>query len=159
MLKKMMAMVASKVMAIKDRMRAIETQLMIQSLLLRDKRMVRHLFRRRNHVKQLDIVQEDDDNSEFVVNSSSVATSPASVVQVAEEIEDTMTMDMEDDDDMYSDPEHYSPLPEEEEEEEGEVSSELKLEDDIDKVADLFIQRFHHQIWLQKQHSDEGIHA
>ncbi|KAL1547420.1 hypothetical protein AAHA92_23903 [Salvia divinorum] len=148
MLKKMMAMVASKVMAIKDRMRAIETHLIIQSLLLQDKRMVRHLFHRRNHVKQFDIVEEDDDallpsDPEFAV-SNSVATSPASVVQVAEEIEDSM--DMEDDyDDVY---------PEEEEEGQGEG---FKLEDDIDKVADLFIQRFHHQIWLQKQQSEEAL--
>ncbi|XP_042033787.1 uncharacterized protein LOC121780296 [Salvia splendens] len=149
MLKKMMAMVASKVMAIKDRMRAIETHLIIQSLLLRDKRMVRHLFHRRNQVKQFDIVEEDDDvllpgDPEFAL-SNSVVTSPASMVQVAEEIEDTM--DMEDDyDDVYT------------EEEEGK-GEEFKLEDDIDKVADLFIQRFHHQIWLQKQQSEEGIHA
>ena len=112
----MMAMVASKVMAIKDRMRAIETHLIIQSLLLRDKRMVRHLFHRKNHVKQFDIVEEDDEillpgDPEFT-QSNSVATSPASVVQVAEEIEDTM--DMEDDyDGVYT------------EEEEGKGKEEL----------------------------------
>lgn len=153
MLKKMMAMVASKVMAIKNRMRAIETQLIIQSLLLRDRRMVRHLFHRRNRVKQFDIAEEDD-SPELVV-SSSVATSPASVVQVAEEIEDSM--EIEDDDDVYTDSQQYSPLPKSEEE--VHLWKEFKLEDDIDKVADLFIQKFHHQIWLQKQQSEEGIYA
>ncbi|KAJ4908417.1 Uncharacterized protein Rs2_12075 [Raphanus sativus] len=34
---------------------------------------------------------------------------------------------------------------------------EFKLEDEIDKVADLFISRFHQQMWLQKQISLENI--
>ncbi|CAN8256410.1 unnamed protein product [Cochlearia groenlandica] len=33
---------------------------------------------------------------------------------------------------------------------------EFRLEDEIDKVADLFITRFHRQMWLQKQHSLDG---
>ncbi|KAL1539929.1 hypothetical protein AAHA92_24354 [Salvia divinorum] len=152
MLKKVMAMAASRVKKIKDVMRAIETRLIIQSLLLRDKRMVRHLFHRRSHVKQFDTVEEDGgvilpDDSEFV-ESNSAATSPASVVQVADEIEETM-----DTEDNYYDDVHPAEMVKEKQEE------EFKLEDDIDKVADLFIQRFHHRIWLQKQQSDEGNHA
>ncbi|KAG6402848.1 hypothetical protein SASPL_135062 [Salvia splendens] len=153
MLKKMMAMAASRVKVIKDMTRAIETRLIIQWLLLRgDKRMVRHLFHRRNRVKQFDIVEEGGDvflpgDSEFI-ESNSVATSPASVVQVAEEMDGAMNME----DDYYDDAYPLETTKEEQEE-------EFKLEDDIDKVADLFIQRFHHRIWLQKQQSDEVIHA
>ncbi|WZZ91356.1 hypothetical protein YC2023_119935 [Brassica napus] len=34
---------------------------------------------------------------------------------------------------------------------------EFRLEDEIDNVADLFITRFHRQMWLQKQLSLENI--
>lgn len=160
MLKKVMAILASKVSAIKVRVRAVKTHLMIQSLLLGDRKMVRHLFQRRKCFKHEPDVTTDSE----AVMWNSVSTTPASVVQVAEEIDDTM--EVEDDDAAYPDSEPSSPF------EENPVSvvemvrnakegrgKEFKLEDDIDKVADLFIQRFHHQIWLQKQHSDEGIHA
>lgn len=35
----------------------------------------------------------------------------------------------------------------------GEIGEEFKLEDEIDEVADLFIKRFHHHMWIQKQNS------
>ncbi|KAG6400642.1 hypothetical protein SASPL_137483 [Salvia splendens] len=104
MLKKMMAMAASGVKVTKNMTRAIETRLIIQWLLLRgDKRMVRHLFHRSNHVKRFDIVEVGGDaflpdDSEFI-ESNSIATSPASVVQVAEEMDDAMNME----DDYYDD--------------------------------------------------------
>lgn len=151
MLKKVMAMVASKYKAIKVRMRAIETHLMIQSLLLRDKKMVRHLFHRRKCFKPDGDHQPD--NTEAIISNSAAATTttttPVSVVQVAEEIEEAMEME---DDDVYPDSQHSS-------EEVHPVSviemvknakegqgKEFILEDDINKVADLFIQRFHNQI-------------
>nr|QEY02174.1 putative magnesium transporter NIPA8 [Oliveria decumbens] len=36
---------------------------------------------------------------------------------------------------------------------EAQDGEEFKLEDQIDEVADLFIQRFHRQMWIQKQNS------
>ncbi|KAK1361572.1 DUF761 domain-containing protein [Heracleum sosnowskyi] len=36
---------------------------------------------------------------------------------------------------------------------EAQDGEEFKLEDQIDEVADLFIQRFHHHMWIQKQNS------
>ncbi|KAH6823736.1 hypothetical protein C2S53_004472 [Perilla frutescens var. hirtella] len=137
MLKKVMAM-------IKVRMRAIETYLMIQSLLLRDKKMVRHLFQRRKCFKLEDEDHLQPDHSEAVI-SNSISTTPASMVQVAEEIEDTM--EIEDEDDVH--PVSVIDMVKNAQEGQG---KEFVLEDDIDKVADLFIKRFHHQIWLQKQH-------
>ncbi|GLT81560.1 hypothetical protein SLE2022_000050 [Rubroshorea leprosula] len=37
-----------------------------------------------------------------------------------------------------------------------EKGEEFRLEDDIDRVADLFIERFHRQMWMQKQLSLKG---
>lgn len=132
MLKKVMAMLASKYMAIKVRIRAIETHLMIQSLLLRDKKMVRHLFHRRKCFK-------NQNQPEAVISNSVATATPASLVQVAEEMED---------DDVFP----HSPSEDDPEEihpgknaKEGQ-GEEFIVEDDINKVADLFIQRFHHQI-------------
>lgn len=135
MLKKVMAMLASKYMAIKVRIRAIETHLMIQSLLLRDKKMVRHLFHRRKCFK-------NQNQPEAVITNSVATGTPASLVQVAEEMED---------DDVYlhspseNDPEEIHPGSVVKNAKEGQ-REEFIVEDDINKVADLFIQRFHHQI-------------
>lgn len=147
MLKKVMVMLASKYMAIKVRIRAVETHLMIQSLLLRDKKMVRHLFHRRKCFKN----QNQPDSTEAFISNSVATTTPASLVQVAEEMEDDDVYPhspSEDDPDPDPDPEEFhqgSVIEMVKNAKEGQ-GEEFILENDINKVADLFIQRFHHQI-------------
>ncbi|KAL8557394.1 hypothetical protein ACS0TY_004724 [Phlomoides rotata] len=161
MLKKVMSLLASKYLAIKVRIRAIETHLMIQSLLLRDKKMIRHLFRQGkclNKVKDDDEYQPDSmdglladrgEDETRLVNSSFAAT-PVSMVQVAHEEkaeeEDLRHCVLEDEDECVSVIEMVKNA------KEGR-GKRFVLEDDIDKVADLFIQRFHHQI-LKERNSD-----
>ncbi|KAL8544231.1 hypothetical protein ACS0TY_004680 [Phlomoides rotata] len=173
MLKKVMSLLASKYLAIKVRIRAIETHLMIQSLLLRDKKMIRHLFRQgkcSNKVKDDDEYQPDSmdglladrgEDEDFLSESngrvattrlvnSSFAATPVSMVQVAHEEkveeEDLRHCVLEDEDECVSVIEMVKNA------KEGR-GKRFVLEDDIDKVADLFIQRFHHQI-LKERNSD-----
>ncbi|KAI3472618.1 hypothetical protein Pfo_030810 [Paulownia fortunei] len=165
MLKKVMVMLASKYLAIKAKMRAIETRLIIHSLLLRDKKVIRHLFRQRRYFNLPNTVEEEDYQSENIaaLTNNSIATTPVSIVQLAEEnkAEDKMGVD-----ENGEHPDLRHSLFEDDQMEDHSISviemvknakegqgKEFRLEDEIDQVADLFIQRFHHQIRLQKFHS------
>lgn len=108
------------------------------------------------HQNTTEVTEEEEDISDFVISAH----------------EDEINQENEDDDDddetkdIYPDLRHS--LFEEDEYEMGRPGSvielvkktkeaqdgeEFKLEDQIDEVADLFIQRFHRHMWIQKQNS------
>lgn len=174
MLKKIMSLLASKYLAFKDRIQAIETHLMIQSLLLRDKKMIKHLFRERKRFNLSNKVKDDDDyhpdstdglltdrvEDEYYLSegngsvgttlvNSSIVASPSSMVHVAQD----KTVEEVDDPDLrhtlFEEDECASVIEMVKNAKEGR-GKKFVLEDDIDKVADLFIQRFHHQIHKER---------
>ncbi|KAK6118744.1 hypothetical protein DH2020_047511 [Rehmannia glutinosa] len=139
---KVMVMLESKYLAIKAKMRAIETRLIIHSLLLWDKKVVRHLFRQRKYFNLPHTVENEDyrsANNAALLNNST-ATNPINIVQLAEENK----MEIEEAGE-YPDLRH--PLFKDEDRsisviemvknaKEGQ-GKEFRLEDDIDQVADL----------------------
>ncbi|KAL3630899.1 hypothetical protein CASFOL_023883 [Castilleja foliolosa] len=141
MLKKLMVMLASKYLAIKAKVKDIETRLIIHSLLLHDNKLIRHLRRYINLPNNTTI--EDDD---YYQSLDSNATTPD---EKKMEIEpDLIHTRFEKDEDHYST--SVIEMVKNAKEEQG---KEFRLEDDIDQLAELFIRRFHHQIQLQKHHS------
>lgn len=123
--------------------------------------MIRHLFRQRKCFNLSNTVEDEDyqsDNIGALINNS-IATTPVSIVQVAED-----KIETEEDDEC---PDLSHSVFEDDQKKDHSVSviemvknakegqgKEFVLEDDIDQVADLFIQRFHHQIRLQKCQSE-----
>ncbi|KAL0450857.1 UNVERIFIED_CONTAM: hypothetical protein Slati_1642100 [Sesamum latifolium] len=210
MLKKMMGMLASKYLSMKAKMRAIETRLIMHSLLLRDNKVVRHLINQRRCSNLPNTVEVEDYQSDTLTAhfNNSIALAPAGIVQLADDKMGTeeddehlqkhcnlpMTVEVEDyKSHNYATPTYTSnatnpvsivQLAEENHEnpnlrhsfiednqmkdhsisvieivknaKEGQ-GKEFKLEDDIDQVADLFIQRFHHHIRLQKSQSEPAF--
>ncbi|KAL8049103.1 hypothetical protein ABFX02_06G000100 [Erythranthe guttata] len=133
MLKKVLVMVASKYSGIKAKMREIETRLIIHSLLLQEKKMVSQCFNVQNMV-------EDEDGGSENTNSNSFAATPNSIMLLPEEEEEE-----EEDDDNKSYWDHSVSSIEMVKNAIEAQGKEFRLEEDIDQVADLFIQRFHHQ--------------
>ncbi|KAK4417966.1 hypothetical protein Salat_2209300 [Sesamum alatum] len=212
MLKKVMGMIASKYLSMKAKMRAIETRLIMHSLLLRDNKVVRHLARRQRRCYNLpgpntvDVEGEDHQSDTLATHlNQSIALAPAGIVQLADDKMGTeeynghqhkyfnLPKTVGDEDYQshnYATPAHtfnatnpvsVVQLTEEDHEnpnlghsfiddkdypisvietvknaKEGQ-GKEFRLEDDIDQVADLFIQRFHHHIRLQKSQSEPAI--
>ncbi|GFQ01133.1 hypothetical protein PHJA_002257200 [Phtheirospermum japonicum] len=133
-------------LAIKAKMKAIETRLIIHSLLLQDNKLIRHLGRYLDLPNNTTV--EDDDHYQ---SPNSVATTPDDK-KMEIDVEDEECSDLRHT--AFEDEDHYSVSVIEmvKNAKEGQ-GKEFRLEDDIDQVADLFIRRFHHQIQLQKHHS------
>ncbi|PIN24238.1 hypothetical protein CDL12_03059 [Handroanthus impetiginosus] len=180
MLKKVTVMLATKYLAIKAKMRAIETRLIIHTLLLRDKKAFLHLllhnkrcFNPPNRLEDDSItaltedykigIEEDNehnpsDNIAALISNSNAAP-PVSIMQLAEN-----KLEIQEDDeypslrhspfnDYQMGDQSISAIEMVKNAKEGQ-GEEFRLEDDIDQVADLFIQRFHHQIRMQKFHAN-----
>ncbi|KAG8381698.1 hypothetical protein BUALT_Bualt06G0148500 [Buddleja alternifolia] len=137
-----MRMLASKYLAVKAKMRATETHLIIHSLLLRDKKMVQHLF----HRGTLPNTFEDEDyhQSHNIIAAASFIHNPNATTSI---IENKMGAQTDDENPASMILEMVK----------NDKGQEFRLENDIDRVADLFIQRFHQQIRLQKLHPESPL--
>ncbi|VVB14391.1 unnamed protein product [Arabis nemorensis] len=154
-----------KTKELKRKTRAFKSRLVIFSL-LHNKSMVlsswSHKLKAKPTSRKIDHGQEqdhqDDQNMVVVYSHNAVSSTPVSPhvqYQYVEEEED-------EDEEKYPDLRHslfeaegsVIDLVKHSKEDKGE---EFRLEDEIDKVADLFITRFHRQMWLQKQLSLESI--
>ncbi|XP_010419999.1 PREDICTED: uncharacterized protein LOC104705651 [Camelina sativa] len=162
-----------KTKELKRKTRAFKTRLVIFSLLhnrhmvmssLSNKLKTNPTSKKINHDNHKD---HHDQNmvvvySHIVNAMSSTPVSPHVEYQYAEEVEDEEEEDDEEEEGKYPDLRHslfeaegsVIEMVKHSKEDKGE---EFKLEDEIDKVADLFISRFHRQMWLQKQLSLESI--
>ncbi|KAG2334151.1 hypothetical protein Bca4012_000657 [Brassica carinata] len=164
-MKKVAEFVKDIVNMLKRKTRAFKTRLVIFSL-LHDRNMMvsswSHKFKAKPTSRKLDgggnKDQEQDQNLVVVYSHNVMSSTPAAspqYVQYSEEEE-------EEKEGKYPDPRHslfeaegsVIDMVKHSKEDKGE---EFKLEDEIDKVADLFISRFHQQMWLQKQISLENI--
>lgn len=151
-----------KTKELKRKTRAFKTRLVIFSL-LHNRNMVvsswSHKLKAKPTSRNLD--DGKDKNNRVVVYShnalsSTPAASPQYVQYMDEEEEE------EEEEEKYPDLRHslfeaegsVIDMVKHSKEDKGE---EFRLEDEIDNVADLFITRFHRQMWLQKQLSLESI--
>ncbi|KFK25624.1 hypothetical protein AALP_AA8G139100 [Arabis alpina] len=157
-----------KTKELKRKTRAFKTRLVIFSL-LHNKSMVLSSWSHKLKVKanptskKLDMndqAKEQDQNMVVVYSHNAISSTPVSPHVEYQYVEDEE--DEEEDEDKYPDLRHslfeaegsVIELVKHSKEDKGE---EFRLEDEIDKVADLFITRFHRQMWLQKQLSLESI--
>lgn len=160
-----------KTKELKRKTRAFKTRLVIFSL-LHNRHMVvsslSHKLKTNPTSKKIDHDNKNDednhDQNMVVVYShnvnamSSTPVSPHAEYQYPEEEEDE---EEEEEEEKYPDLRHslfeaegsVIDMVKHSKEDQGE---EFRLEDEIDKVADLFISRFHRQMWLQKQLSPES---
>lgn len=160
-MKKVAEFVKDVVNMLKRKTRAFKTRLVIFSL-LHDRNMMvsswSHKLKAKPTSRKLDGGGKDHDQNMVVVyshNANMSRTSAASpqYVQYSEE---------EEEEEKYPDMRHslfeaegsVIDMVKHSKEDKGE---EFRLEDEIDNVADLFITRFHRQMWLQKQLSLENI--
>ncbi|KAG7555183.1 hypothetical protein ISN44_As11g013460 [Arabidopsis suecica] len=163
-----------KTKELKRKTRAFKTRLVIFSL-LHNRHMVvsslSHKLKSNPTSKKIDHDNKDDedhhDQNMVVVYShnvnamSSTPVSPHVQYQYTEEEEDEEEEEEEEEEEKYPDLRHslfeaegsVIEMVKHSKEDNGE---EFRLEDEIDKVADLFITRFHRQMWLQKQLSFES---
>ncbi|KAL2552650.1 hypothetical protein Fot_06269 [Forsythia ovata] len=139
LVKKVMAKLASKSTALKGKIRDIETRLII-FYLLRDKKVLslvsnvshklKHLSQQEKYLNQTNAV---DSNTIIILDNSLVTSTEAREREEEEQLNHVL-------DDVKK-----------KEERDGE---EFRLEeDDINQMADLFIQQFHHQMRLQRLNS------
>ncbi|KAL0709475.1 hypothetical protein Bca4012_016453 [Brassica carinata] len=151
---------------LKRKTRAFKTRLVIFSL-LHDRNMMVSSWSHKLKAKPASSRKLDDggkdreqDQSTVVVYShNAFSSTPAASPQYVQYTEEE---DEEEDEEKYPDLRHslfeaegsVIDMVKHSKEDKGE---EFKLEDEIDKVADLFISRFHQQMWLQKQISLENI--
>lgn len=132
-------------------MREVETRLIIYSLLLRDKKVVQHLFRQRKCFRLPNMIEDEDCQSPMAAGISSWnADTPSKIMKLAKNKTGTKVVDNGLDHSVSS-------VIETVKNELDEQGREFMLEEDIDQVADLFIQRFHHQIRLQNFHFEPTL--
>ncbi|AED91953.1 unnamed protein product [Arabidopsis thaliana] len=158
-----------KTKELKRKTRAFKTRLVIFSL-LHNRHMVvgslSHKLKSNQTSKKIDHdnkdVQDYHDKNMVVVYSQNVNAMSSTPVSPHVQYQYT-----EEEDDEEGEEEKYPDLRHSLFEAEGSViemvkhskednGEEFRLEDEIDKVADLFITRFHRQMWLQKQLSLES---
>ncbi|KAF2537456.1 hypothetical protein F2Q68_00022810 [Brassica cretica] len=102
-----------------------------------------------------------DSSNHIQMNHNAMSSTPAASPQYVQYL-DEEDEEEEEDDEKYPDLRHslfeaegsVIDMVKHSKEDKGE---EFRLEDEIDNVADLFITRFHRQMWLQKQLSLENI--
>ncbi|KAL0331796.1 UNVERIFIED_CONTAM: hypothetical protein Scaly_2081100 [Sesamum calycinum] len=181
MLKKVIGMLASKYLSMKAKMRATETRLILHSLLLQDNKVVRHFIHQRRFSNLPNTVEVADYQSDTLAAhlNNSIALAPAGIVKLADDKMETK----EDDEHLQkyfsivqlAEGNHENPnlrhsFTEDNQMKDHSVSvieivknakegqgKEFRLEDDIDQVADLFIQRFHHHIRFQKSQFESAF--
>ncbi|KAH0907392.1 hypothetical protein HID58_039219 [Brassica napus] len=155
-----------KTKELKRKTRAFKTRLVIFSL-LHNRNMVvsswSHKLKSKPTSRSLDDGGNKDKNNMVVVYShnANMSTTPAASPQYVQYV-DEEDEEEEEDDEKYPDLRHslfeaegsVIDMVKHSKEDKGE---EFRLEDEIDNVADLFITRFHRQMWLQKQLSLENI--
>ncbi|XP_065868430.1 uncharacterized protein [Euphorbia lathyris] len=148
MVKKIRLVLASMGRSLKNKSNALRTRFLIYSL-LRDNQFLFSI----SHNKR-DVV-EDQTNSIVVYNHSSIMSSVPSPTQLEELVQNSSDQ-TELTQSLFEDPGGSVIDLVRKSKKQGE---EFSLEDEIDHVADLFIQRFHHQIRLQKHLSIQDITA
>ncbi|KAJ0260905.1 Cotton fiber protein [Hirschfeldia incana] len=160
-MKKVAEFVKDIVDMLKRKTRAFKTRLVIFSL-LHDRNMMvsslSHKLKTKPTSRKLDgggKDHEQDQNMVVVYSHNAMSSTPAASPKYVEYSE-------EEEKEKYPDPRHSlfeaegSVIDMVKHSKEGK-GEEFKLEDEIDKVADLFISRFHQQMWLQRQISLENI--
>ncbi|CAA2985068.1 Hypothetical predicted protein [Olea europaea subsp. europaea] len=162
LVKKLMVKLESNSKALKRRLRAIENRLII-FYLLRDKKVLslgssvshqlKHLNQQANTVDSNTVVLQNGD----ITSTNSGQLAEQEQEQEQEEKEDNNYLNL-----MYSPVSYEYDVNKEEESDESMsmvrnpkdiYGKELRLEDDIDKMADLFIQRVRQQMRLQSLNS------
>ncbi|KAK8928798.1 hypothetical protein KSP39_PZI017534 [Platanthera zijinensis] len=153
-------MVKSKSMAVKSKTRSIKTRLLIFNL-LRTKKLLMTAINHKIHA--LMNLQNEDRDGDLMAKAIVLYNDPAKGDLPATDME----AEAEDEDD-YPDLRHSLFDPDEDEElvngtgsvidlmrssRENGGDREFVLEDEIDHAADVFIRRFHRQMWIQKQDS------
>ncbi|KAL2532392.1 hypothetical protein Adt_05743 [Abeliophyllum distichum] len=139
LVKKVMAKLASKSMALKGKIRDIETRLII-FYLLRDKKVL-SLGSNVSHKLKHHCQQEKFLNQTNAVDSNTIIILDNNFVTSAE------TREQEEE-------EHMNNVLDDVNKKEERDGEEFRLEEnDIDQKADLFIQQFHHQMRLQRLNS------
>uniref|UniRef100_A0A1J3HLK8 Cotton fiber protein n=1 Tax=Noccaea caerulescens TaxID=107243 RepID=A0A1J3HLK8_NOCCA len=152
-----------KTKELKKKTRAFKTRLVIFSL-LHNRNMVvssfSHKLKAKPTSKKLDDGkdQKQDQNLVVVYSHNTMSSTPVSPHVQYEYVEEEE--EEEEEEEKYPDLRHslfeaegsVIEMVKHSKEDKGE---EFRLEDEIDKVADLFITRFHRQMWLQKQLSLE----
>ncbi|XP_022841668.1 uncharacterized protein LOC111365397 [Olea europaea var. sylvestris] len=155
LVRKVMAKLASNSMALKGKLRAIEARLII-FYLLRDKKVLslgsNVSQKLKNHSRQekyLNQTNAVDSNTIVLRNSVNTSNNTKRLAKAPEEEE------QEQEDKLM-----YPWLDDANNKEERDYSNsmdrhgkQLRLEDDVDHMADLFIQRFHQQMRLQRLNS------
>ncbi|KAJ4882865.1 Uncharacterized protein Rs2_32958 [Raphanus sativus] len=144
---------------LKRKTRAFKTRLVIFSLLHNNNMVVSswsHKLKAKPTSRNLDDGSKDKKNMVVVYSHNPMSSTPAASPQYVQYV------DEDDEDEKYPDLRHslfeaegsVIDMVKHSKENKGE---EFRLEDEIDNVADLFITRFHRQMWLQKQLSLENI--
>ncbi|CAI9780573.1 unnamed protein product [Fraxinus pennsylvanica] len=152
LMRKVMAKLASNSMALKGKLRAIETRLII-FYLLRDKKVlslgsnVSHKLKNQSrHEKYLNQTNAFDNNTMVLHNSVITSTNREQLAKAPEEEEVSLMCPVLDDVNNKEEEKDYSNAVDRH-------GKQLRLEDDVDLMADLFIQRFHQQMRLQRLNS------
>ncbi|KAF5739606.1 hypothetical protein HS088_TW12G00815 [Tripterygium wilfordii] len=161
--------------ALKTKTRAIKARLIIFSLLSNRKFLITSISHKlqsvtghHHHHHHLHLHEKEDEAKATVLdNHNAMAhdflpdpTHTHFIYNEADEVEDEINEAIKDDN--YPDLMHSSEDIMNFEDHGGSVidmvknskdheGQEFRLEDEIDRVADLFIERFHHQMWMQKQ--------
>lgn len=113
-------------------MREVETRLIIYSLLLRDKKVVRHLFHQRKCFRLPSMIEDEDEDSQSPMAariSNSNADTPSKIMKLAKNKTGTKVVDNCLDHSVSS-------VIETVKNELDEQGREFMLEEDIDQVAD-----------------------
>ncbi|KAF8052649.1 hypothetical protein N665_1523s0005 [Sinapis alba] len=155
-----------KTKELKRKTRAFKTRLVIFSL-LHNRNMVvsswSHKLKSKPTSRNLDDGNKDKKNMVVVYSHNAMSSTPAASPQYVQYMdEEDEEEEEEEEDEKYPDLRHslfeaegsVIDMVKHSKEDKGE---EFRLEDEIDNVADLFITRFHRQMWLQKQLSLESI--
>ncbi|KAJ0243458.1 Cotton fiber protein [Hirschfeldia incana] len=150
-----------KTKELKRKTRAFKTRLVIFSL-LHNRNMVvsswSHKLKSKPTSKNLEDGSKDKKNMVVVYShNANISSTPAASPQYVRYVDEE-----EEENEKYPDLRHslfeaegsVIDMVKHSKEDKGE---EFRLEDEIDNVADLFITRFHRQMWLQKQLSLESI--
>lgn len=150
-MRKVMAKLASNSMALKGKLRAIETRLII-FYLLRDKKIlslgsnVSHKLKNQSrHQKYLNQTNAFDSNTVVLHNSVITSTNREQLAKAKEEEVNLMCPVLDDVNNKEEERDYSNAV--------DRHGKQLRLEDDVDQMADLFIQRFHQQMRLQRLNS------
>ncbi|KAF8118101.1 hypothetical protein N665_0006s0101 [Sinapis alba] len=163
-MKKVAEFVKDIINTLKRKTRAFKTRLVIFSL-LHDRNMMvsswSHKLKAKPTSRKIDDGGKDleqDQNMVVVYSHNAMSSTPAASPQYVQYAEEEEEEEEEKDPDLrhslFEAEGSVIDMVKHSKEDKGE---EFKLEDEIDKVADLFISRFHQQMWLQKQISLENI--